>query len=110
MDCLKHRGGHHEHCEEQQQARRHGGKQRAPKAARKSAPSTGGVKKPYPYKPGTAASSESRRSQKSTELPIHKLPFQHLGLGSCSWITHLRKWKSGFSQEDLADSSRAAVP
>merc|ERR1712170_120998 len=40
-------------------------KQLATKAARKSAPSTGGVKKP-------------RRYQKSTELLIRKLPFQRL--------------------------------
>ncbi|KAI3955979.1 hypothetical protein MKW98_006339, partial [Papaver atlanticum] len=37
-------------------------------AARKSAPTTGGVKKPHRYRPGT----------KSTELWIRKLPFQRL--------------------------------
>uniref|UniRef100_A0A8C5K465 Histone H3.3-like n=1 Tax=Jaculus jaculus TaxID=51337 RepID=A0A8C5K465_JACJA len=45
-------------------------KQLATKAARKSAPSTGG--------PGTVALREIRRYQKSTELLIRKLPFQHL--------------------------------
>ncbi|CAN9393351.1 unnamed protein product [Alternaria alternata] len=45
---------------------------------RKSAPSTGGVKKPHRYKPGTVALREIRRYQKSTELLIRKLPFQRL--------------------------------
>ena len=53
-------------------------KQLATKAARKSAPSTGGVKKPHRYKPGTVALREIRRYQKSTELLIKKLPFQRL--------------------------------
>uniref|UniRef100_A0A671P2L9 Histone H3.3 n=1 Tax=Sinocyclocheilus anshuiensis TaxID=1608454 RepID=A0A671P2L9_9TELE len=51
-------------------------KQLATKAARKSAPSTGGVKKPHRYRPGTVALREIRRYQKSTELLIRKLPFQ----------------------------------
>uniref|UniRef100_A0A8C8UHL0 Histone H2A/H2B/H3 domain-containing protein n=1 Tax=Peromyscus maniculatus bairdii TaxID=230844 RepID=A0A8C8UHL0_PERMB len=62
-------------------------KQLATKATRKSAPSTGGVKKPHRYRPGTVALGEIRRYQKSTELLIHKLPFQRLeespGLGHC---------------------------
>ncbi|XP_057587799.1 histone H3.3A-like [Hippopotamus amphibius kiboko] len=54
-------------------------KQLATEAARKSAPSTGGVKKPHRYRPGTLAFREIRRYQKSTELLlIHKLPFQRL--------------------------------
>merc|ERR1711964_429751 len=53
-------------------------KQLASKAARKSAPSTGGVKKPHRYKPGTVALREIRRYQKLTELLIRKLPFQRL--------------------------------
>jgi len=53
-------------------------KQLATKAARKSAPATGGVKKPHRYKPGTVALREIRRYQKSTELLIRKLPFQRL--------------------------------
>ncbi|XP_059153275.1 histone H3.3-like [Physella acuta] len=44
----------------------------------KSAPSTGGVKKPHRYRPGTVALREIRRYQKSTELLIRKLPFQRL--------------------------------
>jgi histone H3 len=60
---------------------RHGGnvprKALATKAARKS-PSTGGVKKPHRYRPGTVALREIRRYQKSTELLLRKLPFQRL--------------------------------
>ncbi|PAV60800.1 hypothetical protein WR25_17775 [Diploscapter pachys] len=47
-------------------------------AARKSAPATGGVKKPHHYRPGTVALREIRRYQKSTELLLRKLPFQRL--------------------------------
>ncbi|PAV86897.1 hypothetical protein WR25_21642 [Diploscapter pachys] len=53
-------------------------KQLATKAARKSAPATGGVKKPHRYRPGTVALREIRRYQKSTELLLRKLPFQRL--------------------------------
>ncbi|KAG5201839.1 hypothetical protein MJG53_011975 [Ovis ammon polii x Ovis aries] len=52
--------------------------QLATKAALKSAPSTGGVKKPHHYSPGTVALREIRRYQESTELLIRKLPFQRL--------------------------------
>jgi histone H3 len=53
-------------------------KQLATKGARKSAPATGGVKKPHCYRPGTVALREIRWYQKSTELLIRKLPFQWL--------------------------------
>merc|ERR1712136_146171 len=53
-------------------------KQLATKAARKSAPATGGVKQPHRYRPGTVALREIRRYQKSTELLLRKLPFQRL--------------------------------
>ena len=53
-------------------------KQLATKAARKSAPATGGIKKPHRFRPGTVALREIRRYQKSTELLIRKLPFQRL--------------------------------
>ena len=53
-------------------------KQLSTKAARKSAPATGGVKKPHRYRPGTVALREIRKYQKSTELLIRKLPFQRL--------------------------------
>jgi histone H3 len=47
-------------------------------AARKSAPTTGGVKKPHRYRPGTVALREIRKYQKSTDLLIRKAPFQRL--------------------------------
>ena len=53
-------------------------KQLATKAARKSAPTSGGVKKPHRYRPGTVALREIRRYQKSTELLIRKAPFHRL--------------------------------
>ena len=53
-------------------------KQLATKSARKSAPNTGGVKKPHRYRPGTVALREIRRYQKGTELLIRKAPFQRL--------------------------------
>jgi histone H3 len=53
-------------------------KQLATKAARKSAPATGGVKHARRYRPGTVALREIRRYQKSTELLLRKLPFQRL--------------------------------
>ena len=47
-------------------------------AARKkvAVATTGGVKKPHRYRPGTMALREIRRYQKSTKLLIRKLPFQ----------------------------------
>ncbi|KAK1375230.1 Histone domain-containing protein [Heracleum sosnowskyi] len=53
-------------------------KQLAYKAARKSVPMMGGVKKPHKFRPGTVALREIRKYQKSTELLIRKLPFQRL--------------------------------
>ena len=48
-------------------------KQLATKAARKSSPAAGAVKKPHRYRPGTVALREIRKYQKSTELLIRKL-------------------------------------
>ena len=53
-------------------------KQVSNKAARKSAPIQGGVKKPHRYRPGTVALREIRKFQKSTDLLIRKLPFQRV--------------------------------
>ena len=50
----------------------------ATKAARKSAPPQGGVRKPHRFRPGTVALKEIRKYQKSTELLIRKRPFQRL--------------------------------
>ena len=69
-------------------------KQLASKAARKSAPSTGGVKKPHRYKPGTVALREIRRYQKSTELLIRKLPFQRLVSSYHRFIACLQRTSS----------------
>jgi len=44
----------------------------------KPAPTTGGVKKPHRYRPGTVALREIRRYQKSTELLIPKAAFQRI--------------------------------
>eukprot|EP00804_Cyclotella_cryptica_P013157 CCRYP_006965-RA/>CCRYP_006965-RA protein AED:0.03 eAED:0.03 QI:0/-1/0/1/-1/0/1/0/135 len=52
-------------------------KQLVTKAARKNAPAAGGCKKPHHYHPGPVALREIRKRQKSTDLLIHKLPFQH---------------------------------
>ena len=47
-------------------------KQLAIKAARKSAPGTGGVKKPHRYRPGTVALREIRKHvPRSSGLPPH---------------------------------------
>ncbi|KAG8907128.1 histone H3.1 [Tulasnella sp. 403] len=48
------------------------------KAAKKTLQTTGGVKKPHRFRPGTVALREIRKYQKSTELLIRKLPFQRL--------------------------------
>jgi histone H3 len=48
------------------------------KAARRSAPATGGVKRPHRFRPGTVALREIRRYQRSTDLLMRKLPFQRL--------------------------------
>ena len=48
------------------------------KAARRSNPLTGGVKKPHRYRPGTVALREIRKYQRSTDLLIRKAPFQRL--------------------------------
>ena len=53
-------------------------KQLATKAARKSAPASGGVKKPFRYRPGTVALREIRKYQKMSDLLVRKIPFQRL--------------------------------
>ena len=79
-------------------------KQLASKAARKSAPSTGGVKKPHRYKPGTVALREIRRYQKSTELLIRKLPFQRLVREIAQdFKTDLRFQSSAIGESDFTE-------
>ena len=99
-------------------------KQLATKAARKSAPSTGGVKKPHRYRPGTVALREIRRYQKSTELLIRKLPFQRLvreiaqdfktdlrfqsaAIGALQVQTRLSRLNLGYQYPDLKLESSA---
>ena len=53
-------------------------KQLSSKVARKSAPTSGGVKKPHRFRPGTVALREIRRYQKTTNLLLRKAPFQRL--------------------------------
>ena len=48
------------------------------KVACRSIPTTGGIKKPHRYHPGTVALRKIRHYQKSTDLLIRKLPFQRL--------------------------------
>lgn len=60
----------------------------ATKTTHNSAPSTGGVKKPHHRRPGTVALPKIRCYQKSTELQICKLPFQHLGLIFIHFFCH----------------------
>ena len=55
-----------------------GGKALHGKSTSKKSTSTGGVKKPHRYKPGTVALREIRRYQKTFHLMIPKLPFQRL--------------------------------
>ena len=59
-------------------------KQLATKVAGKSAPTSGGVKKPHRYRPATVALREIRKYQKSTELLIRKLSFQRLVSCTCA--------------------------
>ena len=48
------------------------------KAARKTAPAMGGLKKPHRFRPGTVALREIKRYQKTTDLLIKRLPFRRL--------------------------------
>uniref|UniRef100_A0A2K5C6J2 Uncharacterized protein n=1 Tax=Aotus nancymaae TaxID=37293 RepID=A0A2K5C6J2_AOTNA len=65
-------------------ARKSTGGKLATKAARRSAPSTGGVKKPHRYRPRTVALRKIRH--KSTELLIRKLPFQRRLVKRTWWV------------------------
>ncbi len=55
-------------------------KQLATKVAHKAAPAIGGCKKPHRYHPGTVALREICKYQKSMDLLLRKLPFQHLAI------------------------------
>nr|XP_021500548.1 histone H3-like isoform X2 [Meriones unguiculatus] len=62
-------------------------KQLATKAARKSAPATGGVKKPHRYRPGTVALREIRRYVKDSNLTIKTIPVTRLVQRTAVWIS-----------------------
>ena len=64
------------------------------KAARKTAPATGGVKKPHRYRPGTVALREIRRYQKSTELLLRKAPFARFVREVCQDRKKDMRWQS----------------
>ena len=59
-------------------AGKHPRKHLAVKAARKTSTAQGGVKRTTRGKPGQVAVREIRKLQRSSELLIRKLPFQHL--------------------------------
>ena len=77
-------------------------KQLATKAARKSAPTAGGVKKPHRYRPGTVALREIRKYQKSTELLMRKLPFQRLAREVANEIAAGTRFPEGPRWQSLA--------
>lgn len=76
----------------------------ATKAARKSAPAPGGIKKPHRYRPGTVALREIRKYQKSTEFLIRKAPFQRL----VREITQVAKGDLRFQSSALGASQEAS--
>ncbi|XP_029800812.1 histone H2B-like [Suricata suricatta] len=86
-------------------------KQLATKAARKSAPATGGVKKPHRYRPGTVALREIRRYQKSTELLIHSFVndiFERIA-GEASRLAHYNK-RSTITSREIQTAVRLLLP
>lgn len=52
-------------------------KQLASKAARKSAPVSGGVKKPHKFRPGTVALREIRKYQKTVIIFYYKISYKN---------------------------------
>lgn len=75
-------------------------KQLATKAARKSAPSTGGVKKPHRYRPG---------KQFSLDFPAKfhkKLPVALQDLANCNIIIRRLNFPNDLTNELLLPSSR----
>ena len=77
----------------------------ANRSARKSCPSTGGVKQPHRYRPGTVALREIRRYQKTTGLLLRKLPFQRL----VREIAQEMQGESGFFGQELRFQSHAIM-
>ena len=73
---------------------------------------TGGVKKPHRFRPGTVALREIRRYQKSTELLIRKLPFQRLvrEIAQDFKVSHLVVLSRDGSDSDNVSQDRPPVP
>ena len=69
-------------------------KQLASKAARKTGPQVGGIKKPHRYCPGTVALCEIRRYQKSTDFLIRKASFSRFAREVCQDFKTDCRWKS----------------
>ena len=83
-------------------------KQLATKAARRSAPALGGIKKPHRYCPGTVALREICRYQKGTDLLIRKLPFQRLAREVLQDLNKLGSYPR-FSAERFQATSLLAI-
>ncbi len=75
----------------------------ATKVARKSAPASGGIKKPHRYRPGTVALRKIHKYQKSTEFMLCKAPFQRL----VREITQGHKGDLRFQSSALGASQKA---
>ena len=82
--------------------------QLATKAAQRSAPASGGIKKPHRYRPGTVALRKICHYQKSTDLLIRKLPFQRLAR---EVLQHLNKpgYYPRFTTERFQATSLLAI-
>ncbi|EDX16099.1 GD13419 [Drosophila simulans] len=76
-------------------------KQLATKAARKSAPATGGVKKPHRYRPGTVALREIRRYKRAPSF-YPQAAFQRLVREIAQDLDGLRFRARGMALQELA--------
>lgn len=82
----------------------------ATKAARRSAPATGGVKKAHRFRPGTVALREIRKYQKGADLLIPKRPFQRLVQEVIDDITNKKGLRlQSHALEALREASEAYV-
>eukprot|EP00741_Cyanophora_paradoxa_P014444 tig00020801_g13931.t1 len=72
----------------------------ATKAARKSAPAAGGVKRPHRYRPGTVALREIRKYQKTFNPLISYARFDRL-VKELAQDEFKRRREAGFTCEDL---------
>jgi len=81
-------------------------KQLPTKAARKSAPANGGVKKPHRYRPGTVALREIRRYQIPKQPVFSKLSFHRLVRTIMSNFSEGIRFQSGviFALQDAAEA------